>query len=163
MALISEQFNEALVKQIGEEVASAYIYLSMATWLKENSFDNLSHWFQVQWQEELSHAQKFIDFIVEVGGTVKLPAIPAPKSDWTSVEEIVKTAYKHEQYITQKIYELVKLSEELKEYASGEILRWFVSEQVEEEASTGDLVDKHAAFKNDMIFDQYISRDESSE
>ncbi len=158
MTLISEKFNEALIKQIGEEFSSAYIYLSASIWLKENTYNNLSNWFFLQYNEELSHAYKFINHIVDTGGTVKLPEIPAPKSDWQSVKEIVETAYAHEQYITKKIFDLVSLSEELKEFAAHELLRWFVTEQTEEESSTSELVTKQAAFSNDMLFDQHTTR-----
>lgn len=163
MPLISEKFNEALIKQIGEEIYSAYLYLSASIWLKEKSYNNLSSWFFSQYNEELSHAYKFINYIVDTGGTVKLPAIPAPKSDWTSVKEIVAAAYEHEQYITNKIHELVTLAEELKEYSPRDLLQWFVTEQIEEEASTSELVEKQAAFNNDMLFDANIQRTEESE
>ncbi len=160
MALISEKLNGALNIQIGEELNSAYIYLSMSIWLKEHSFNKLSGWFFAQYNEELSHAYKFINYIIDVGGTAKIPSIPEPKSDWTSVKEIVETAYAHEQYITGKIHELVTLAEELKDYNPRELLQWFVTEQIEEEASTSELVERQAAFKNDMLFDQHTVRTE---
>ena len=163
MVLISEKLNDAFNAQIGEEMYSAYIYLSMSTWLKENSFNNLGEWFFAQYNEELAHAYKFMDYIVETGGTVKLPAIPAPKNDWTSVEECVKTAYEHEQFITNKIRGLVELAEELKDYGPRQLLQWFVTEQIEEEASTSELVDRQQAFKNDMLLDQHTQRTQHSD
>jgi ferritin len=163
MALISEKFNEALVKQIGEEMYSAYLYLSASIWFKENSYNNLKSWFFEQYNEELSHAYKFINYVIDTGGTVKLPEISAPKSDWTSVKEIVQAAYEHEQYITKKIHELVTLAEELKEYSPRELLRWFITEQIEEEASTEELVIRQAAFNNDMLFDANTTRNSSEE
>ena len=158
MALISEKFNNALNAQVQEEINSAYIYLSMTTWLKENNFNNLGEWFFTQYNEELSHAYKFMDYIVETGGKVKLLPLDAPKNDWQNVEEIVKAAYAHEQHITKKINELVVLAEELKDYGPRQMLTWFVSEQIEEEASTSELVDRQAAFHNDMLFDHHTHR-----
>lgn len=160
MALISEKLNEALNVQIGEELNSAYIYLSMSIWLKENSFNKLSSWYFTQYNEELSHAYKFINYIIDVGGTAKIPAIPEPKSEWTSVKEIVETGYAHEQYITGKIHELMKLADELKDYNPRQLLQWFVTEQIEEEANASELVQRQAAFKNDMLFNQHTVRDE---
>ncbi len=158
MPLISEKMNNALNKQIQEELSSAYIYLSMSTWLKQKSYNNLSSWFFTQYNEELSHAYKFMNYIVETGGFVKLSAIPEPKSDWISVKEVVEVAYKHEQYITNCIRDLVILAGELKDYNPQQLLQWFVTEQIEEEASTEELVIRQAAFKNDMLFDQHTSR-----
>ena len=163
MVLITEKLNDAFNTQIGEEISSAYIYLSMSSWLKENNFNNLGEWFFAQYMEELGHAYKFMDYIVETGGKVKLPAIPEPKSDWASVEECVKTAYEHEQYITNKIRDLVVLAEELKDYGPRQLLQWFVTEQIEEEASTSELVDRQAAFRNDMLFDHHTHRTQHSD
>jgi ferritin len=146
--------------QIGEELNSAYIYLSASIWLKEHSLNKLSSWYFAQYNEELSHAYKFMNYIIDVGGTARIPAIPEPKSDWASVKEIVDTGYAHEQYITGKIHELVTLSEELKDFNPRELLQWFVTEQIEEEASASELVERQAAFKNDMLFDQHTVRDE---
>ena len=158
MALINEKINEAFNIQIGEELNSAFIYLSMSIWLKERSFNNLSSWFFAQYNEELSHAYKFMNYIIDVGGTAKIHQIPAPKSDWTSVKEIVETAYAHEQYITKKIHELVALTEAEKDYNPRETLQWFVTEQIEEETSTSELVERQAAFNNDMLFNQHTTR-----
>ncbi len=159
MALkINEKINEAFNNQIAEELNSAFIYLSMSIWLKERSFNNLSSWFFQQQNEELSHAYKFMNYIIDVGGTAKIHQIPAPKSDWTSVKEIVETAYAHEQYITKKIHDLVTLTEAEKDYNPREMLQWFVTEQIEEEASTSELVEKQAAFNNDMLFNQHTTR-----
>ncbi|MFW9903545.1 MAG: ferritin [Candidatus Thorarchaeota archaeon] len=160
MALISEKFNEALNVQIGEELNSAFIYLSASIWLKEHSFNKLSNWYWTQYNEELSHAYKFINYIIDVGGIAKIPAIPEPKSSWSSVKEIVETGYAHEQYITGKIHKLVALAEELKDYNPRELLQWFVTEQIEEEANAAELVERQIAFKNDMLFNQHTVRSE---
>ncbi|NHJ39011.1 MAG: ferritin [Asgard group archaeon] len=158
MALISEKINQAFNKQIQEELNSAYIYLSMSIWLKEHAYKNLSSWFFAQYNEELSHAYKFINYIIDVGGKVTLSQIPQPKSEWTSVEEIVKTAYTHEQYITNCIRDLVILTEQEKDFNPWQLLQWFVTEQIEEEANTEELVIRQAAFKNDMLFNQHTVR-----
>ena len=163
MALISEKFNEALNVQIQEELYSAYLYLGMSYWLKEQSYNNLAQWYFLQYNEELAHAYKFMDYIVETGGTVKLLSLGEPKMDWESVEEIVKAGYAHEQHITGKINELVTLAEELKEYAPRELLTWFITEQIEEEASASEMVDRQKQFRNDMLFDHHTHRAPESE
>ena len=164
MALISEKFNDALNAQIKEELYSAYLYLGMSYWLKEQSYNNLANWYFLQYNEELAHAYKFMDYIVETGGSVKLYALDEPKIDWQSVEEIVKAGYEHEQFITGKINDLVVLAEELKEFAPRELLQWFITEQIEEEASASEMVDRQRQFRNDMLFDHHTHRaPESSE
>ena len=158
VALISEKMNEALNEQIGKELESAYIYLSMSMWLKEHSYNNLSNWFHIQAQEEFVHAEKFANYIIETGGSVKLPALPQPKNDWNDVKEIVEAAYAHEQYITGRIQDLVRLAEELREIPVKNVLNWFVEEQIEEESSTSELVVRQAAFRSDMLFDHHTIR-----
>ena len=160
MGLISEKVNDAFNKQIGEEISSAYIYLSMSVWLKENSYNNLANWYFAQMNEELEHAYKFMNYIIDTGGKVRIPAIAEPKNDWVNVQEIVETGLKHEQYITKCIHDLVTLTEGLKDYNPREMLQWFVTEQIEEEASAGELVERQAAFKNDMLLDQHTTRQE---
>jgi ferritin len=160
LALISEKVNAAFNEQIGKELESSYIYLSMSVWLEEKALHNLADWFYVQAKEEFSHAKKFMDYIIETGGKVALPAISKPKIDWQNAEEIVKTAYAHEQYITKEIHKLVTLAEELKEYSPKDILNWFVKEQIEEETNTNELVIRHAALKNDFLFDHHTKRKE---
>lgn len=159
MGLISEKVNEAFNIQIGEELNSAYIYMSMSVWLKEQSYTNLANWYFSQMNEELAHAYKFMNYIIDTGGKVKIPAIPEPKNDWASVQEIVVTGYKHEQHITNCIRDLVTLTEELKDYNPREMLQWFVTEQIEEEATASELVERQAAFKNDMLFNQHTVRE----
>ncbi len=158
MSLISEKMNEALNEQVGKELESAYIYLSMNYWLKEQSYNGLANWFYIQAQEEFVHAEKFANYIIETGGSVKLQAIPQPKTDWADVKEIVETAYKHEQYITSRIHDLIRLAEEIKDINVRNLLNWFVEEQIEEENSSSELVVRQQRFKNDQLFDHHTHR-----
>jgi len=138
--VIGERIVKAFNKQINEEIASAYIYLSMAAWFAENGFEGMAQWMRLQFQEELGHAMKFFDHIVSRGGKVTLEDVKKPKTDWKSPLEAFQDAYKHEQYITGKIDELVKLSRGEGDNAAEVFLAWFVSEQVEEEESTQRVV-----------------------
>ena len=160
MALISKKFNDALNKQIKEELDSGYLYLSMSFWLEQRAFHNLAQWYYIQAQEEYEHAKKFMDYIVEAGGTVELLALDKPKSDWESIKQIIDAGYKHEQHITGTIVKLVKLAEELNELQPRTLLQWFIDEQIEEEANASELIDKYAGFKSDMLFDHHTHRAE---
>ena len=150
--------NDALNEQVGKELESAYIYLSMCYWLKEQSYTRLANWFYIQAQEEFGHAEKFANYIIETGGSVNLQAIPQPKNDWADVKEIVETAYKHEQYITGRIHDLVRLAEEIKDINVRNLLNWFVEEQIEEEDNASELVIRQQRFKNDQLFDHHTHR-----
>ena len=142
MASISERIVDALNKQINAELYSAYLYLSMASYFESKGLKGFSNWMRVQWQEELTHAMKIYDYVVERGGRVKLYAIDEPPSEWDSPLAAFEAAYNHEVRVTGMINELVELAMSEKDYATYNMLQWFVAEQVEEEASTSEIVDK---------------------
>jgi ferritin len=94
---------------------------------------------RVQTQEELMHAMKFFDHITERDGRAELLALDQPKLEWSSPLNAFQEAYKHEQYITARIDDLVKLAADESDNPAAIMLQWFVSEQVEEEASTSKV------------------------
>jgi ferritin len=137
--MLNEKVQEALNNQINAELFSSYLYLSMQAYFESLSLKGFSNWMRVQVQEENFHAMKFYDYICERGGRVRLTAIETPQYEWKSPAEAFEAAYKHEQYITGRINELVNLALQEKDYASHALLQWFVTEQVEEEANTSQI------------------------
>ena len=137
--MIGKKMQDAINEQIKEEVGSAYLYLSMAAYFHSKGLDGMAHWMRVQTQEEMMHAMRFFDHVTNRDGKVELLAIDQPKIEWSSPLEAFQDAYKHEQYITGRIDDLVKLAAEENDNAAGIMLQWFVSEQVEEEASTSKV------------------------
>lgn len=140
--MISKKMEEAINKQINEEMYSAYLYLSMAAFFAELNLMGFHHWLFVQYHEELEHAEKFYKYLIERGGKVNLMAIKEPDKTWKSPKEAFEAVLKHEQHITGKINELVDLAEAEKDRATFAMLQWFVNEQVEEEAHAQEIVAK---------------------
>lgn len=136
---MNEKMQDALNDQINAEYFSSYLYLSMAAYFEAESLPGFANWMRIQTQEELAHANKFFDFVAERGGRVKLTAIKAPEIEWKSPLDAFEAAYKHEQYITGRINDLVAIAREVKDFAADNFLQWFVAEQVEEE-STADAI-----------------------
>jgi ferritin len=93
-----------------------------------------------QYNEEIGHAMKFFNFIIERGGRVQLQKIDEPPNTWDSPLAAFEAAYKHEVYISGRIHDLVKISAEENDLPAHYFLAWFVDEQVEEEASTDEVV-----------------------
>ncbi len=139
---ISEAMTAAINEQIKAEYDSAYIYLAMSAYLKDAGLDGMSHWMRKQHKEEIEHAEKFIDYLYERGARVIIPEIAKPKENYADAIEAFRTAYAHEQYVTSRIYKLVDLAVEEKDYATQSMLKWFVDEQMEEEDNTGGIVAK---------------------
>ena len=140
--MLKKKMQKALNEQINAEMYSAYLYLSMESYFQSISLGGFAAWMRGQVQEELMHAMKFYDFVNERGGRVTLESINKPESSWKSPLVAFEHILKHEQLVTSLINDLVELAIGEKDHATNIFLQWFVTEQVEEEASVGEVVDK---------------------
>ena len=134
--MISEKMQAAINKQINAEAYSAYLYLSMGAYFDSLNLDGFSNWMKVQAREETDHARRFYDFLIERGGRVALQSIEGPPTEWKSAQAAFEAAYEHECKVTGMINDLVALAREQNDNPSLTLLQWFITEQVEEEAST---------------------------
>lgn len=140
--MLKANVQEALNNQINGEIASTYLYLSMAAYFESKNFRGLAKWMEVQAREEWGHAMKIFGHINERGGRVMLKQIDAPPSEWKSVLDVFEQTLTHELKVTEKIHAIVKLATSECDYATLAFLQWFVSEQVEEESQTTSIVEK---------------------
>jgi ferritin len=114
----------------------------MSAYFQSKSLGGFASWMRVQAQEEMVHAMKIYDFINERSGRVILAPIEAPPTEWNSPLATFEAVYEHEQKVTGLINELMELALEKHDHATNIFLQWFVSEQVEEEDSANDVVEK---------------------
>ena len=140
--MISKTMNEVINGQINAELYSAYLYLSMSTWFSEKSLSGFAGWMRAQAQEELFHSTKMLDYLLERGGNVELEAIAKPVPDWSTPLEVIEETAAHEAKVTGLINDLVDVALKERDHATNNFLQWFVAEQVEEESSVGDVVEK---------------------
>ena len=140
--MIGERLSEAISDQIRNELESYYIYLSMAAWLHSKSLDGMGHYMRCQAHEEMIHAMKLFNHLIDRGGEVILQDLKQLKTQWNSPLEVFQDAFEHEKFITGKINDLTTIAREEKDYASEPILAWFSDEQIEEEASAGKVADE---------------------
>ena len=136
---MSPKLIEALNKQIQLEFESSQLYLSMAAYFHDQNLDGMAQWMRVQTQEEYQHAMKIYDHLRDRGVRIQLSGLSQPKTEWASPLDAFEQAYQHELFITGKIHELVKLAAAEQDFAAGIMLQWFVTEQVEEEASVSKI------------------------
>ena len=139
--MISKTMQDALNAQINAEQYSAQLYLAMSAHCDAKSFKGFASWLKVQAGEETAHAMKLIDFLLDRGGRLELKPIPAPQTEFGTITQVFEQTLAHEQGITAKISALFELARAEKDYASEITLQWYVSEQVEEEATVGQIVD----------------------
>ncbi len=140
--MLNKKVEEALNQQINAETYSAYMYWSMSAALENMNLPGFAAWMRTQAQEEMTHAMKFYHHVIERGGRVLLTAIDAPPTDWKDVKAVFEATLKHEQLVTSLINGLVDLAIAEKDHASNMFLQWFVTEQVEEEASAMEILGK---------------------
>jgi ferritin len=140
--MLSEKMRDALNTQCNAEFYSSYLYLSMSAYFHSINLRGFANWMRVQAQEELVHAIKFYDCVNGRGGRTTLRAVEGPPSEWKSPLAIFEHAYEHERMVSGRINNLVNLALEEHDHAATTFLQWFVNEQVEEEDSANDVVQK---------------------
>ena len=141
--MVSEKVRGAINEQINWELYSAYLYLSMSAYFESINLSGFANWMRMQAKEEVGHAMRFYNHLLERSGRVLLSSpIKAPPSQWGSALVVFEDGYRHEQQVTGLIDNLVNLAEAEKDNAFRVCLQWFVAEQVEEEVSFGELVQK---------------------
>jgi ferritin len=140
--MIGKKLNDAMNEQIKNELESYYIYLSMAAWLHSKALDGMGHWMRVQAHEEMLHAMKFFNHLIDRGGKVALKDLKQLKVQWKSPLEVFQDALEHEKFISKKINDLMSITRQEKEYASEPLLAWFTDEQIEEESNANKITEQ---------------------
>ena len=138
--MIPQKVQTALNNQLNEEMFASYSYLAMSAYFESQDLSGFAGWFRAQSAEEYEHAIKIFDYIHQAGGKVTLKEIKPPKVNWKAHIDVFKDMYAAEQKVTKSINSIVDLSSKEKDYATNNFLQWFVSEQVEEEATAQKLL-----------------------
>ncbi len=140
--MLTKNVEEILVKQIQKEAYSSFLYLAMASWAEAEGIQGTSEWLYQQAEEEKVHMLKFIHYVNERGGKAIVPAIQQPPTNFDSVRHLFDEVLKHEEYITASINEIVAVCIAEKDFTTQNWVQWFVTEQIEEEASVRAIKDK---------------------
>jgi ferritin len=158
--LASENLIRAFNEQIGNEMGASMQYIAIASYFDSETLPELAAFFYRQSEEERTHAMRFVKFIHDVGGRVRMPAIPAPQSDFDSAEEAVGKALAWEEEVTRQVYDLVEVAKADKNYIGVKFLDWFVQEQLEEVASMNDLlaIVRRAGAERLLYVEDYLAR-----
>jgi len=139
---LSSNLDKALNDQLNLELNSAYAYLGMAAYFEATPFTGFAKWMHLQSQEELVHADKFFKYLTERNGRVILGALEKPQSEFKTPLEAFRASLGHEQRVSAAICALYDLALAEKDYPTLAFLQWFLDEQVEEEKSVGDMIEK---------------------
>jgi bacterioferritin B len=158
--LASDKLIEAFNQQIGNEMGASMQYIAIASYFDSETLPQLARFFYRQSAEEREHAMRFVKFINDVCGRVKIPALPAPESDFASAEGAVAQALAWEEEVTRQIYDLVEIARADKNYVGVRFLDWFVEEQLEEVTTMSDLlaVIRRAGPDRLLFVEEYLVR-----
>lgn len=146
---MNEKLEKAFCVQINKELYSAYLYLAMQAYFKENNLDGFANWMYVQVQEELAHAMGMYNYVFERGGKVELMSIEKPEYSFNSPLNVFEEVLKHEKYVTSLINDLAFVAEEVRDRAAMSLLDWYIKEQVEEEANVSNVLGNLKLAQND--------------
>lgn len=140
--MLSDSLQNELNLQINRELESAYIYFSMAADLELRSLDGFAHWMKTQAQEEVAHAMKIYQYLIDQGAKVTLLALPQPQTEFSSPLEVFEKALEHEKKIADSLNSLSDLAMKERDNTTYSFLEWFLTEQVEEISTASGIVDK---------------------
>lgn len=138
--MLPKTMQDAINEQIQKEYHSSYLYLAMAAYCEANTLPGSAKWMRLQSQEELAHAMKLFEHMVDRGGRVTLQAIPQPPAEYKSALDVFEKVLAHEQLVTASIHKLYALALKENDYPAQVMLQWFVTEQVEEEKNAAEIV-----------------------
>jgi ferritin len=156
--LISRELASAFNEQIGHEFGASMQYVSIAAHFQQRNLQMLAKLFFEQADEEKQHAMKFVKYLLDTKGELKIPAIPAPSSTFASAEAAVQAALKWEQEVTRQITGLMDLAMKQNDYLAQSFLQWFIDEQLEEVVKMDQLLSiiQQSGERNLLMVEAYL-------
>ncbi|SLM89658.1 ferritin [Brachybacterium nesterenkovii] len=134
---LEKKFNE----QITLEFEASIVYRQLAIEADQQDLPGIAAWLRHQADEEIVHANKFIDHVVDRDGQARIGAIAAPEvPSGLSMKEVFAAALAHEQKVSEAIRELYRSADKEGDYNARPLLNWFVDEQIEEEATASEIL-----------------------
>ena len=140
--MISKRVLKAINDQIAKEYFSGYLYQQMAAYFEKENLKGFAQWLRVQAQEEACHGLIFYNYLCGRGGDVELGAIAAPAKGFKSPQDVFEQGLKHEFTVTASVGAIMKLAVADSDFATQSMLKWFIDEQVEEEANFDEIRSK---------------------
>lgn len=157
--LISKELEKALNEQVGREFGASLQYVNIAAYFDSDDLPELAAFFYRQAEEEKIHAMKFVNYIIDAGGQVRIPAVAQPKHDFSAAEEAVQAALDWEMEVTKQINNLMDMSIRQNDHISQDFLRWFVTEQLEEVSTMGRLLSVVRRAKENLFWaEDFLAR-----
>ena len=158
--VIKKTVEKIINKQINAEEFSARLYLSMSSWCEVNGYAGFAAYFQKQYREEIEHMMRFFKYLNNRGGHALIDAVEKPQQEFKDINEVVEMTYEHELKVTEMIHEIYEVAKKEKDYATENMIQWYIAEQVEEEETFSGLLSmmKLAGKANMYEIDKYMGK-----
>ena len=140
--MISDSLTKALSDQVNAELYSAYLYLSMSAYAEDAGLNGIANWLYVQSREEMAHGIHMYQFILDRDAVPEFPAIDPPDTSFSGIDDVFDKVLAHERIVTAKINAIATLAMKENDHASYQFITWYVNEQVEEESTADDIIDR---------------------
>ena len=139
---INERLANAINNQITAEIEASLVYLQLSYFLDDMGLTGMRDWMKAQSEEELEHADKFSQHLLDRGYVPQIGDVAPPKLDIATAVDAFEASLAHEQKISGLIRELAAIQDAEKDYDSRALINWFLEEQIEEEATVGEILDR---------------------
>lgn len=160
--MLSDKLQAAMNEQMKNEFFSAYLYMAMSGYFQAEDLPGFASWMRIQALEEMTHGEKFFNFLCDVGSRTELLPVPGPQNDFESPLAAFEYGLEHEKFVTDSINKLMDLAKKESDHAAQIMLQWFVTEQVEEEASFSLIIRKLKRVEGDgrglLLLDQELGQ-----
>lgn len=140
--MINKTLEKAINDQIKHEFDSAFLYLCMSAHFESENLGGFAHWLRLQYEEETGHAMRLFDYLNTRGGRVVLQSLESPTTQFGKPVEIFQQVLDHERTVSDTINKLYELAIKENDYATQVELHWFINEQVEEERTAEDILER---------------------
>ncbi|MDF9866795.1 ferritin [Bacilli bacterium PM5-3] len=167
---MKKELADLINNQVNFEIYSAHIYLNMSCYCAAEGYEGFRNWMEIQYQEEMTHAKKLINYLLDCGYTPKITNWDeSPGTEYAGILEVAQISLMHEKVVTERFNYMMAKAYELNDYATINFLNWFINEQVEEEANFEAMIQKIKMVKDaglyilDQEYAQRVFVDETAE
>ena len=157
-------FAELLNEQVGNEFSADQQYVAIAVHYDGETLPRLAAFYYRQAIEERNHAMMIVQYLLDAGHPVEIPAVGAPRSDFSDIVEPVQLALDQERRVSEQINALAARAREEGDYQGEQFMQWFIKEQVEEVSTASDLLKVvQRARENPLLAEEYLARESVGE
>ncbi len=144
--MLKESITKALSEQVNAEYYSAYLYLAMSAYCDQMGLKGCANWLHIQAKEEMAHGTHMFEHILERGAMPSFAEVKAPVTNFDNLTSLFAQVLSHEQYVTERINHIASLAMQENDHATYDFIQWYVKEQIEEEATAEEILQKLKLF-----------------